>query len=128
MKKIFSYAVAVLLLCANLSGCAAPFIIGGALGAMGAIAVSKDTIQADTDKPYDSVWESAMRVTGARGTITKEDKSKGYIDMENKSLRVYIRISRLTRSTIRMKISARKHHMPNIEEAQDIFTKIMEGA
>jgi len=126
MNKKISYLVLTTLLIVNLAGCA-PIIIGGALGAMGAIAVRKDTIQADTDKAYDGVWESAIRVTGARGTITKEDKSKGYIDMENKSLRVYIRMDRLTRATVRIKVSARKHHLPAIEEAQDIFAKIMEG-
>lgn len=127
MKKIFTCIIVSGFLIVNLAGCA-PIIIGGALGAMGAIAVSKDTIQVDTDKAYDGIWESAIRVTGARGTITKEDKSKGYIDMENKSMRVYVRMDRLTRSTIRIKVSARKHHLPNIEEAQAVFAKIMEGA
>lgn len=126
MNKKFSYLVLTALLTINLTGCA-PIIIGGALGAMGVIAVSRDTIQADTDKAYDGIWEAAIRVTGARGTITKEDKSKGYIDMENKSMRVFIRMDRLTRSTVRIKVSARKHHLPNIEEAQDIFAKIMGG-
>lgn len=120
------YAFIIPLIFVIISGCA-PLIIGGAVGALGAYAVSKDTIQGDTDKPYDSLWESAVSVAASKGAIKKEDRARGYIDLKDNSSQVYIRLIRLTRSTVRIRISARKYHLPNLGLAQEIFTKIIDG-
>lgn len=111
----------------SISGCA-PLIIGGAVGALGVYAVSKDTIQGDTDKPYDSLWDSAVFVIASKGAIKQEDKTKGHIELKDNSSQIYIRMIRLTRSTVRIRVSARKYHLPNLNLAQEIFTKIMDGA
>lgn len=110
-----------------ISGCV-PLIVGGAVGAVGAYAVSKDTIEGETDKPYEELWGSALLVCRIRGNIKEEDSAKGYIELETDGSRVWIRLIRLTRSTTRMRIAARKLHLPNIALAQDIYVKIMEGA
>jgi len=125
VKKIliFSFLVAPLLL--NISGCA-PLIIGSAVGAVGGYAISKDTIQGETDKNYENLWNTAFTVSKIRGDIKYEDRTKGYIELEAESSRVYIRLIRLTASTTRLRISARKYHFPNLDLAQEIFTKIME--
>lgn len=114
-------------ICVYLCGCVAGIIAVGAAGALGAYAVSKDTIQADTDKSYDRLWEAAIAVSQARGVIKQEDSQRGYIDLEADSSKVYIRLLRLTRATTRVKISARKYRLPNLDLAQDLFVKIMEG-
>lgn len=110
----------------NISGCV--FILGGAAGALGAYGISKDTVQSETDKPYDTLWNSALMVSRIRGAIKQEDSQKGYIELQVESSRVWIRLIRLTQSATRIRISARKYHLPNIDLAQDIFVKIMEGA
>jgi len=110
----------------NICGCL--FIVGGAVGAAGAYAVSKDTIQADTDKPYDALWNAALTVSRIRGSIKHEDMNRGFIELETDSTRVWIRIIRFTRATTRLRISARKHHLPNLSLAQEFFTKITEQA
>lgn len=123
-------AVSILLilpLVAVISGCAA-LIIGGAAGALGAYAISKDTIQGETDKPYDSLWQSAYLVAKMRGTIKAEDSLKGYIELQTSSGKVWIRLNKLTGSTTRLRVSARQYRLPNIGLAQDIFVKIMEQA
>jgi hypothetical protein len=127
MKKIVLYFCIIPLLFLNISGCA-PLIIGGAVGALGAYAVSKDTIEGDTDKPYESLWSSAVMLARARGTIKAEDRLKGTIELEADSSRVYITMVRLTRSTVRMRVSVRKHHLPNLTLAQDLFVRIIDGA
>ncbi len=127
MKRIKLSFFIIPLIFIGLCGCA-PLIIGGAVGALGAYAVSKDTIQGDTDKPYDSLWELAVSVAASKGTIKQEDKTKGYIELKDNSSQVYIRLIRLTRSTVRMRISARKYHLPNLDLAQEIFTRIIDGA
>ncbi len=98
------------------------------MGVLGGYAISKDTIQGETDKSYDSLWDSALMVGRIRGQIKYEDPTKGYIELEAESSRVYIRLIRLTAATTRLRVSARKYHLPNLGLAQDIFVKIMEQA
>ncbi len=103
-------------------------IIGGAVGALGGYAVSKDTIQGESDKSYDALWDSALMIGKIRGTVKYEDKTKGYIELEAEASKVYIRLIRLTLSTTRVRVQARKYHFPNMSLAEDIFVKIMEQA
>lgn len=126
MRNKFAYAFIIPLLFLNVAGCA-PLIIGGAIGAVGAYAVSKDTIQGDTDKPYDELWDSAVAAAQSKGTLKQEDKSTGFIELTGNSGHAWIKLIRLTRSTVRVRISARKHHLPNLELAQELYTKIIEG-
>jgi len=125
MKKILLFLIPCILV--SILGCA-PLIIGGAVGAVGGYAISKDTIQGETDKSYDSIWEAALTVSKIRGQIKYEDNTKGYIDLEAESSKVYIRLIRLTAATTRLRVSARKYHFPNMSLAQDIFTKVMDQA
>jgi len=62
MKKFLSLCLALILL-VSICGCA-PLIIGAAAGGLGAYAVSKDTVQGDTDKNYEALWSSALSVAG----------------------------------------------------------------
>jgi len=110
----------------NISGCW--FIVGGAAGAAGAYAASKDTMQGETDMPYDSLWNAAQAVARIRGAVKVEDYTKGTIELVADSSRVWIRLIRLTRATTRLRVLARKHHLPNIALAQEIYTKITEEA
>ena len=111
----------------SVAGCA-PLIIGAAAGGLGAYAISKDTVQGDSDKSYEALWESAVNVAGIRGIIQQENSSTGYIELSVESSKVWIRLVRLTQATTRIRISARKFHFPNMELAQDIFVKIVTGA
>ncbi len=124
-EKIFlCFFISLFLL--NSAGCI--FILGGAAGALGAYGVSRDTVQGETDKPYDSLWSAALTVGRIRGTIKAEDNLKGYIELQADSSRVWIRLIRLTQATTRLRISARKYHFPNLDLAQDFYVKIIEQA
>jgi len=126
MRKYISIILLPFILI-SVSGCA-PLIIGAAAGGLGAYAISKDTVQGDSDKSYDALWESAVSVAGIRGIIQQENANTGYIELSAESSKVWIRLIRLTQATTRIKISARKYHFPNMELAQDIFVKIITGA
>ena len=115
------------LIALSLCGCV-PLIIGGAAGALGAYAVSKDTIQGDTDKLYDSLWFAAYDIAKSYGFIKQEDQARGYIALERESSKIYIQLLRLTQATTRLKVSARKHHLPDLALAQDLFVRIMDAA
>ncbi len=125
MKKFFSLALSLYFL---LSACGcAPLIIGAAAGGLGAYAISKDTVQGDTDKDYDALWASALNIAGSRGLIQKESATSGTIELGAESSKVWIKLYRITQATTRVKVSARKYHFPNLELAQDIFVKIISG-
>jgi hypothetical protein len=125
MRKTFFPALVLFILPA-LCGCA-PLIIGAAAGGLGAYAISKDTVQGDSDKDFDLLWESAINVSRQYGIIQQENISTGYIELTVDSSKVWIRLVRLTRATTRVRISARKFHFPNMELAQDLFVKIITG-
>ena len=125
MKKSLSIAL-VLFILPVVCGCV-PLIIGAAAGGLGAYAVSKDTVQGDSDKNFDLLWESAINVAKSRGIIQQENASTGYIELTVESSKVWIRLIRLTQATTRIRISARKYHFPNMELAQDLFVKIITG-
>ncbi len=122
----FLYFVLILCLVPLASGCA-PLIIGAAAGGLGVYVISRDTVEGDTDKNYDALWGSALTIAGSRGLIQKEDANSGTIELGAESSKVWIRLTRLTTATTRMRVSARKYRLPNLELAQDIFVKIITG-
>jgi hypothetical protein len=125
MKKMVLFLMPLIFI--GISGCA-PLIIGGAVGAVGGYAISKDTVQGETDRSYDSLWNAALTVSRIRGQIKFEDRTKGYIELTAESSKVYIRLIRVTEATTRLRVQAKKYHFPNLNLAQDIFVKIMEQA
>lgn len=125
MKK-GSLIILVLFILPVICGCL-PLIIGATAGGLGAYAVSKDTVQGDSDKNYDLLWESAVNVAKSGGIIQQENASTGYIELTVESSKVWIRFTRLTQRSTRIRISARKYHFPNSELAQDFFVRIISG-
>jgi methenyltetrahydromethanopterin cyclohydrolase len=110
-----------------ISGCA-PLIIGGAVGALGGYAISKDTIQGETDIDYEDLWRAAVQVVRMQGLPKYEDTVKGYIRAEVDSNKVWVRLIRLTKTATRLRISARKYHFPNRSLAEELYIKILEEA
>ncbi|MFA4984483.1 MAG: DUF3568 family protein [Candidatus Omnitrophota bacterium] len=127
MKKLAAYLLMIGFLGVFISGCAA-LVVGGAVGALGGYAISKDTIQSDTDTPYERIWDSALEVARMRGVIEEEDAPRGYLKAKIDNSEVWIRLARLTRATTRIRVSARRYHLPNLGLAEDLFVRIMEGA
>ncbi|MGE5309425.1 MAG: DUF3568 family protein [Deltaproteobacteria bacterium] len=107
-------------------GCV-PLLFAGAGGA-GVYAASKDTIQGETDIPYDVVWDSACNVAKYRGTIEKQDFDKGSIQYSEGKAKVWITLDRLTSSTTRLKVASRKYKMPNLDLAQLVYTKCLDSS
>ncbi len=127
MREIAVWILLVPLLCLNLTGCAPLIVASVAAGAIGGyVIVKNDTVQGDLDKSYDGLWEAALTVSKIRGNIKYEDSAKGYIELDAGGTKVGIRVLRLTGTITRLRIRARKHHLPNLDLAKDIFKKITE--
>ena len=125
-NKLFLF-LAVPVIIFNLAGCA-PLVVGAAVGAVGGYAATRDTIQGDSDRPYESLWNAAVKVAEIRGKIRREDANSGTIQVDVESSLVWIRLIKLTRATTRIRISARKYIFPNLALAQDLYVKIIEEA
>ena len=124
MRKTVFFLVLLSLAVTQMTGCI--FILGGAAGALGAYGLSRDSMEGDTDAPYENVWSAAVLISKARGTIKKQDKLMGLIELEADSSRVWIQLMRVTPYTTRLKVAARKYRFPNLTLAQDLYAKIIE--
>ncbi|MFH1507461.1 MAG: DUF3568 family protein [Candidatus Omnitrophota bacterium] len=129
MKRKIPLFILTAFIIVNLYGCA-PVLVGAVVGAgaLGGYALSPDTVEADAEQPYEELWRSAIDIARIRGEIIQENYSQGYIEFKEKSSRVWIKLLRLTRSVTRIKISARKNHLPSLALAQELYAKIVEAA
>lgn len=121
-RAVFGVLISFLLLCA--SGCI-PLIVGGAVGAVGGYAVSKDTIQGETDIAYEALWNAALSVSRIMGTIRSENISGGEIQVDIGKTKTWIQLIRVTQATTRLRVSCRKFHLPNLDLAQEVYVKII---
>ncbi len=126
MKRRIVWLLLIPFLVVGLSGCVPVFLM--AVGGAGVYAVSRDTIQGDTDTPYESLWDSALKVSKIRGTILKEDFNQGYIEVDAKPNKIWIRFTRITATANKIRVSARKYKLPNLDLAQEVFIKIIEDS
>lgn len=128
MKRKWLTGLVLVLVSLSAAGCVAPLLlVGVAAGGVGVYAAGRDTIQGDTDTAYDTLWDAAMRVSRIRGTVKLDNYGAGSIDLESSGSKVWIRFSKLTQATTRIKVASRNNmHMPNINLAQDILIKILE--
>jgi len=126
MRRMLLILLVIPFITVNLSGCV-PLVVGSAVGVVGGYAISKDTIQGDSDKPYDNLWNAGLEIAKARGTIKQENYTQGAIHLvASDSTLVWIRLVRLTRATTRVRVSCRRFHLPNLDLAQELYTKIIE--
>ena len=130
VKQKIKTPVMLILICyilAMQAGCA-PLVVGAALGVAGGYAVSKDTVIADSDKPYDRLWDKAIENGVYRGEIKNQNRQKGRVEIESAHSRIWVSFIRLTAATTRVKVSARTYRLPDLQLAQDVMVKILEQA
>ena len=124
MKRLTVLLLLIPFLVVGLSGCVPVFLM--AVGGVGVYATSKDTIQGDTDTPYEALWDSAVKVARIRGTILQQDFNRGYIEVDAKPNKIWIQFIRVTAAATKIRVSARKYKLPNIDLAQEVFIKIVD--
>ena len=107
----------------SVSGCAYAVLAG--VAAAGGYAVSQDTIQGDTDKDFNEVWDASLDIISIMGTISSQSRELGRIVAIANGARVTINVMQLTTATVRLKVKARKSLFPSIANAQNIYVKIM---
>lgn len=114
---------ALIFLSVSLSGCF--YLVLGAAAAAGGYAISSDTIQGETEKDFQEVWDSSVEIASIMGMVGSKSHELGKISAVVDGAKINIQILQLTSSTTRLKVRARKGLFPNISTAQNIFVKIM---
>jgi len=123
MKRILHFVFLIVMLF-NVAGCAA-LIVGGAVGVAGAYAISRDTLQGMVDGNFQDVWETSIEVVREFGEVSTLQKDRGLIIVKSNATFIKVRIVRITKAVVKLRVSARKHHLPNLTLAQEIYTRIL---
>lgn len=107
------------------SSCAL-FLVGG--GVAGGIAISKDTIEGNFDKPLDRVWSSTRDVLMQEGFIRQEDRPHATIEAEVRKSQINIQIHQISEKTVQIRVKARKDYklLPNMDLANELYNKIFQ--
>jgi hypothetical protein len=126
--KLLSAVAIIGFLGLMVSGCV--FVLGGAVGAAGAYAISADTIGGTVDKSYDEIWDASIKVVAILGNVKFKDMQRGYIESEIGKTKVNVNIEKITNETTNIHIKARKYYklVPDRTLALSIYTKIIQEA
>ncbi len=115
------WAVAAL----GLSGC--PALLLGA-GVAGGYAISQDSVRNQFELPKEQVYQRALTVSKQMGFVTLEDAPHGRIALKIQGTKVNIEVNPLTRHAVELKVSGRNEFlMPDVQTAQAVYNKIIEG-
>lgn len=105
------------------SGCV-PLLIG--VGAVGGYAISKDTLQAEIDARFSDTYRASEDVLLEMDAEMKyQDSHAGRLEASLSGSLVKIRIESLTDSAQRIRVSARKMFLPDMNLANRILVKII---
>ncbi len=124
MKKMVALSLIMPFLALGLCGCVPVLLM--AVGGIGVYAVSKDTIQADTETSYEAIWDASVKISRTKGAVLQEDFNRGYIEIDARPNKIWIQLIRVSANATKIRVSARKYKLPNIELAQQVFTRIFE--
>src|SRR3989338_8181523 len=126
-KSLLKRKIMTAVFCAGLgmtiSGCV--YLIVGGVAAAGGYAVSRDTIQGETARSFDEVWEAAVEIVSIMGKVDAQSYELGQLDGVVNAAKIKINVLQLTPATVRLKVKARKNIFPSIANAQNIYVKIM---
>ena len=111
------------LLALSLSGCV--YLVVGGVGALGGYIVSPDTVEGLTDANLHQVWDTAVEVVSIMGLVDSKNESGGVIQADVNVGRVTVLMTQMSSSSVKLSVKARKHYLPKISLAQDVFVKIM---
>ena len=125
-NKLLSCLV-ILVLGFFICGCVA-FFVGSAVGALGGYAITRDTIQGETEKNYNSLCDSAVRVMEMMDASEVDDSLLGIVKAKIGRASVRITIDQLTPSTSRLKVKCRKNLLPYLTLSQKLYVRIVEHA
>lgn len=122
-KTIPTLAILGALFTAGLSGCV--YLVVGGVGALGGYIVSPDTVEGMTAADLSQVWDTAIEVVSIMGLVEEQSESGGIIKAKVSGAKVTVMVAQMSSSSVKLSVKVRKHYLPKISLAQDVFVKIM---
>jgi hypothetical protein len=123
MKRVCVSLIIVMILW-FFSGCAL-FLVGA--GVAGGIAISDDSAQFEKNMGMNHAWKVTTKIIEEMGTITSEDSNARVLDADVMGSQVSAMLTQISPKTVRVKISARKHLLPNVDTAAKILNNIKDN-
>ena len=111
------------LLAVCLSGCI--YLAIGGVGALGGYIVSPDTVEGLAESSAGQVFDTAVEIVSIMGLIESKNEAGGVIKASINGAGVTVMIVEMSSSSVKLSVKARKHYLPKISLAQDVFVKIM---
>ena len=121
-KNLF---ISALLLSAVLAFPGCIYVVVGSVGALGGYIASPDTVEGMTEADITDVWDEAVDVASIMGLVEGKNEQGGVLTAQINGAKVTVLIVRMSSSSVKLSVKARKHHFPKISLAQDVFVKIM---
>lgn len=111
------------LLAVCLNGCI--YLAIGGVGALGGYIVSPDTVEGLAESDTGQVWDTAVEVVSIMGLVESKNEAGGVLKARISGAGVTVVIMKMSSSAVKLSVKARKHYLPKISLAQDVFVKIM---
>ena len=111
------------LLAVCLNGCI--YLAIGGVGALGGYIVSPDTVEGLAESDTEQVWDTAVEVVSIMGLVESKNEAGGVIKARISGAGVTVMVLKMSSSSVKISVKARKHYLPKISLAQDVFVKIM---
>ena len=121
-RNIFILISFLLFSSVAMTGCV--YVIVGGLAALGGYAISPDTVEGETQIDYDTLWDTTIEIVSVMGNIQSQDYKIGQIEAVVNGAHVWIDLSQMSSSWVRMRVKARKNMLPHIKTAQNVWIKI----
>lgn len=111
------------LLAVCLNGCI--YLAIGGVGALGGYIVSPDTVEGLAESDTARLWDTAVDVVSIMGLVESKNEAGGILKARINGAGVTVMIVGMSSSSVKLSVKARKHYLPKISLAQDVFVKIM---
>ncbi|MBI4227655.1 MAG: hypothetical protein HY600_05255 [Candidatus Omnitrophica bacterium] len=107
------------------AGCpAAPFLLLAGAGGVAGYAVSKDKVELMVEQPYAKVWGVALEETKRAGLLKDLHEDTGRIEATYQGTHIVVTLERVTETSVKVVVKARKHLLPKIDVAQRLATRM----
>ncbi len=111
------------LLAVCLNGCI--YLAIGGVGALGGYIVSPDTVEGLAESDTEQVWDTAVEIVSIMGLVESKNEAGGVLKAKINGASVTVMVLEMSSSSVKLSVKARKHYLPKISLAQDVFVKIM---
>lgn len=89
--------------------------------------IKSDTAEGNFDHPVENVYAAALKTLKDTGSISSEDPSKGTIKGVSDRHSVEIQIYSVTKTSTRVRVSARRFWLPKPDEAEVVLVRISDN-